>query len=549
MGRLQYLLALLIGLTLQEIDPPTKQGRFILLKLHIRFSYNSSPDVFQKFYVASNLTVSTKASISASSLLLPKAEDTFSWPLEAAKHGDWEESAKRWIVLQQAYPHLPIVWFSAINAHILAGSLEAASELLSRTSERFPNHPNVLLYGAKISLHQNQPEIAAELLTTARKKFPDKLETWLESATCAAQKGLYGQAEQFNIEAQHRFPENMQPLRQHAELAMMEERWQEALNRWKNFRQSFPDQPAGYLQAAKAAEKAGQNKLARKLKLAREYGDELLEDLTDESIPLQTRPVHRHATLTGLAELVWTKAIFNLRSESQRNYLSYLWWILEPLLHMVVYFLVFGFLLQRGGEGFTTFLLTGLIPYMWFNKAMSAVSNSIIAGQGLMLQVGIPSVVFPLVSLLQATLKQIPVFAVLLGFVWLQGHTPNIHWWALFPVISVQLLLTVTLGTLLAALIPFIRDVSYLVPTGLTFLMFLSGVFYSYESIPPAWQNVFLMNPIAFLLKCYREVLVDGIWPNLYTLGIWALIAGTGLLLSLLAYKKLRYIFPRVVLA
>lgn len=481
---------------------------------------------------------------------LPEPESGFAWAQKAAKEGDWSESAKRYAVLRQAYPLLPATWFGAINAHINADEDDKAAALLEEAEVRFPDNPNIFLHPARLALKHKNYDEAASLLEQARQKHPNNPAVWLQSADCTIKKGHFDQAEQFNAQAKKLAPDTPPPHKQYAELAMTQQNWTEALERWEQFRKQFPNDPAGYMQAAKSAEALGDLKLAKKLKLANEYGDEILiaSEEAQTTIEPQNKK-HRHATIIGLAELVWTKAVFNLRSETQRNYLSYLWWILEPLLHMVVYFLVFGFLLQRGGEGFITFLLTGLIPYMWFNKAMSASSNSIIGGQGLMLQVGIPSIVFPLVSLLQATLKQIPVYAVLLCFVWLQGHAPDIHWWGLFPVIMLQLLLTITLGTLLAALIPFIRDVSYLVPTGLTFLMFLSGIFYSYESIPPAWQDVFLMNPIAFLLKCYREVLVDGIWPDFYSLGMWTLIAGTGLVISLIAYKKLRYIFPRVVLA
>jgi len=479
----------------------------------------------------------------------PIPETSFAWARKVAQEGDWSESAKRWAVLRQAYPNHPATWFGAINAHIEAGEIEKAIVAMGSASEKFPNHPNILLQGAKIKLQQNQPDTAAELLTIARQKHAGKLETWLQSADCAAQKGRFDEAEQFNTEARQRFPDALQAHKQCSELAMQQKNWELALERWESFRKQFPEHPAGYLLAAEAAEQSGNPKLARKLKLANEYGDDLLTEMEEEVFQSQTNQRHRHTTLGGLTELVWTKAIFNLRSETQRNYLSYLWWILEPLLYMVVYFLVFGVLLQRGGEGFITFLLTGLIPWTWFSKAVSSSSNSIIAGQGLMLQVGIPSIVFPLVSLLQASLKQIPVFLVLFAFVWLQGYPPDVHWLALFPVVLIQVMLTIMFGCLLAALVPFVRDVSHLVPTGLMFVMFLSGIFYSYERIPAQWQNIFLMNPIAFILKCYREIFIDGIYPDFVTLGTWGIISMLGCVLILMAYKKLRYIFPRVVLA
>ncbi len=271
---------------------------------------------------------------------------------------------------------------------------------------------------------------------------------------------------------------------------------------------------------------------------------------TDYLQPTQPRPKQRgdHARLLRLLELIWTKAIFNLRSEVHRNYLSYGWWVLEPLLHMVVYYVVFALLLQRGGENYPVFLLTGLVPWMWFSKTVSGSSSSILGGQNLMLQVGLPSIVFPLVSSLQASLKQIPVFILLFGFVWLQGYSPGAHWLALIPVIIVQALLTIAFACAVAAVIPFVRDLAYLVPTGLTLFMFLSGIFYSYQSISPEWQELFLLNPIAFLLKCYREILIDGVLPELSTLTWWGVGSGAACLLLMLAYKRLRYVYPRIVL-
>lgn len=480
---------------------------------------------------------------------LPPLEEVIDWPREAARKQEWETALQRWDVLQRAYPGHPQAWFGAVDASLQTGKTDTAQQIHQQASERFPNHPNTLLQGARIALQQSNIESAANLLNQARQKHSDTLETWLHSCDCALAKQQFDDAESFSLKARELAPEHPLPHKQFAEIAMAQRDWQTALERWTGFRKLFPEHPAGYLLAAQAAENAGDLKLARTLKLAREYGEDLLTETESADSTSYFNRKHRHATLSGLTELIWTKAIFNLRSETQRNYLSYLWWIIEPLLHMVVYFMVFGFLLQRGGEGFTTFLLTGLVPWMWFSKAVSGSSNSIIAGQGLMLQVGIPSIVFPLVSLLQASLKQAPVFLVLFAFVWLQGHPPELHWLALIPVVFTQMLLTIMFGCMLAAMIPFIRDLGQLVPTGMTFVMFLSGIFYSYERIPADWQDVFLMNPIAFLLKCYREIFIGGVYPDFATLGLWATFAVAGCALMLLAYQKLRYVFPRVVLS
>jgi lipopolysaccharide transport system permease protein len=476
----------------------------------------------------------------------PSPEQAFEWPRQAMREQNWGDAAKRWAVLRTSYPNHPAPWFQGIATLLEAGELNKAEALLTHAQQQFSEHPHSVIDIATLSMRQKQWDKAEPYLQQARDKFPNHLQTWLKSAECSEGQKNLKQADLFYQKACQCSPELPSPYIQHAQFAMRTEQWEQALSNWETLRKHFPDMPIGYLRAAEAARQLGQTKEARRLLLAQQYGNDFLE-ISENSQPVTQQNTH-HKKPTHLFELIWTKAIFNLRSEVQRNYLSYGWWVLEPLLYMFIYYIVFALLLKSGGENYPVFLLTGLIPWMWFMKAVSGSSNSIIAGQNLMLQVGLPSIIFPLVSLLQATLKQMPVFILLLGFVWLQNYTPGAHWWGLIPVIIVQALLTIAFACMVAAVIPFIRDLSYLVPTGLTLLMFLSGIFYDYKSISENWQELFLLNPMAFLLKCYREILIDGVMPDLVTLMYWGLGSIAACLLLLLAFKRLRYVYPRIVM-
>ena len=482
----------------------------------------------------------------SSNLDLPSPNHAFDWAQQAVRERNWEEAAQRWAILRKAYPEQASPWILGAVAHIESGDLQQADTLLAHARLHFHDNPNPLIYSAELALRRQEWDVAESFLRQARDEFPEYLQTWMKFAECVELQGNLEQAIAYNEKARECDSGHPAAFIQYAELAMRAEQWKQALMRWEELRSRFPDVPAGYLRAAEAARQLGRHKEARKLTLAYQYGDDIFDEAHNpESV------VRQHSSHSGsgqLMELIWTRAIFNLRSEVHRNYLSYGWWVLEPLLHMVVYYLVFGLLLQRGGENYPIFLLTGLIPWMWFSKAVSSSSGSILVGQSLMLQVGLPPIVFPLVSLLKATIKQLPVFVLLLVFVWLQGYSPGTHWWALLPVISVQALLTIAFACVVAAVIPFVRDLSYLVPTGLTFLMFMSGIFYDYRMISAEWQNLFLLNPVAFLLKCYREILIDGTLPDLTTLTWWGLGSAAACIFLIFAYTRLRYIYPRIVL-
>ena len=89
-------------------------------------------------------------------------------------------------------------------------------------------------------------------------------------------------------------------------------------------------------------------------------------------------------------QLVRVKIWFNLRSEASQSYLSYAWWILEPLLLVGVFFIVFDILLHRGTKDFVAFLVCGIIPWLWFYKSILQSTNSIPGGKGLISQTALP---------------------------------------------------------------------------------------------------------------------------------------------------------------
>lgn len=248
-----------------------------------------------------------------------------------------------------------------------------------------------------------------------------------------------------------------------------------------------------------------------------------------------------------LIELIWAKAVLNLRREASINYLSYLWWVLEPMMHMVVYYVVFSFLLSRGTENYVAFLLTGLIPWLWFSKTINHATTSIIQGRQLMSQVHIPKIFFPMVCLLQDSVKQAFVFLLLLLFLLLYGVKPSVCWFGLIPVVSVQLLITILGASLVAVLIPFVRDFKFLVPTVLQFVMFCSGLFYSYERISPKYRNLFFLNPVALLLKNYRDLLLNQLWPDWVALAELGAFSFIGISLVLLFYRKVEFRLIRIV--
>lgn len=208
--------------------------------------------------------------------------------------------------------------------------------------------------------------------------------------------------------------------------------------------------------------------------------------------------------------IVNTQARMNLKAEASRFVLSYLWWVIEPLLYVAVFYFVFDILLSSGRGDFLLFLVCGKIPFMWFSKSVTAASNSIVQNKGLIHQIDMPKSLFPYVSVHEALYKQWAVFIVLFAVVALYGFYPELNWLWLIPIIVVQYGFILVCSLLGALCVSFVVDFRVIISMGMLFLMFTSGVFWDINTI----QNenlrdlVLTYNPIAFLLDAYRQVLM-----------------------------------------
>lgn len=208
--------------------------------------------------------------------------------------------------------------------------------------------------------------------------------------------------------------------------------------------------------------------------------------------------------------LIDMQAKMALRSEAAKTYLSYLWWVIEPVTFVLIFYLVFEVFLSRGGDNFLFFLMCGKIPYLWFSKSVANGSESIVGGIGIIGQVDIPKVVFPYASIQESLYKQFVVFIVLFLVAIIYGAFPTSNWLWILPIWVVNYLLIVAVVLIGALFVCYVPDFRHLISMGLMMLLFISGIFWDINQIQDEHIRniIFLYNPLAFLIDAYRQVLV-----------------------------------------
>lgn len=238
----------------------------------------------------------------------------------------------------------------------------------------------------------------------------------------------------------------------------------------------------------------------------------------------------------------------DLRTEVARRFLGFLWWVIDPVLYMAAFYVVFALALRQGGEDYAPFLLIGMVVWKWFDSTARQASVSIVGNAGLIQQIYIPKSLLVLIQIFSNAFKFAIVLGLLLVFLLAIGKRPSLHWLALLPVILTQLYLVTAVGLLLAGIIPLAQDFKQVVDNLLMVMMFLSGIFFTAERMPDSLRFAFELNPMVVLIQAFRSILLHNQWPDFSHLLYVIMVATPLLAFAVLFIRRNERRYPKLML-
>ncbi len=207
-------------------------------------------------------------------------------------------------------------------------------------------------------------------------------------------------------------------------------------------------------------------------------------------------------------QALWLLTKRDLRVRYSTSALGYVWSILDPLVMSGIYWFVFTQVFHRGSVGeepYIVFLLTALLPWMWFTGAVSDSTRAFIKEAKLIRSTTIPRSIW--VARIDASkgiefLLSIPVLAI---FVIATGA--HVHWQVvLYPfAIVLQCALVYGLGLIVAPLVVFFRDLERAVKLVLRFAFYASPIIYGTNALPDALRPLAAINPLTGIFGIYRS--------------------------------------------
>lgn len=245
--------------------------------------------------------------------------------------------------------------------------------------------------------------------------------------------------------------------------------------------------------------------------------------------------------------LIQSLVVRDLKARYRGSVLGFLWTFLNPLLLMVTYTLIFSIYMRVEMKNYTVFLLTGLLPWLWFSTSLLVGATSVVDGAGLLKKVFFPPQVLPAVTVFSNLANFLLSLPLLFGFLLL--FRVRVGWavLALLPLMAVQLVFTYGLTLIVSALTVRYRDLAQLVGNLLTFWFFLSPVIYPPHLVPARFAPLLMLNPMAPLLMGYQSVLLYNVMPAWRQVGMVAVVALAVLALGGLVFDRFRWTFAEEV--
>jgi ABC-2 type transport system permease protein len=222
------------------------------------------------------------------------------------------------------------------------------------------------------------------------------------------------------------------------------------------------------------------------------------------------------------------------------------WTLLNPLILVVAYSVVFKFLFGSPIPNFALFMFVGLIVWTIFFGGITEAATSIVSNASLVTKVRFPRQIIPLASITANTVIAGAMLVIAVPLcIWLGSGS-------LVPLVAVPAFLALTMiaavgiGLMLSALNVYFRDVEHILSAIATPLFFLTPIFYTYESLPPVAQQygwlidlLHWVNPISPFVITVQDTLFFGQWPPLADTLYCGVMAGVFLAIGWWAFGRL----------
>lgn len=238
----------------------------------------------------------------------------------------------------------------------------------------------------------------------------------------------------------------------------------------------------------------------------------------------------------------------DIRARYRRTVLGPLWAIIPAVMTMIIFTVLRGVVeIDSDGVPYVVFSFSTIVPWTYFQRAVTAVPQSVIGNGGLLRKMSTPRMLFPFVGIFTSLFDFFISFLVLFVILLIYQRPITIEWLWLPILLMLLSLLAWIVGIGIAAVSVYRRDIL----RGLTYILqlwfFATPVVYSFNAVQGNQRILYSLNPTVGIIDGFRQVLVFGESPDVQLLLIGFLIMLLLLLVTLPMYRVMSRYFADVI--
>ncbi len=230
--------------------------------------------------------------------------------------------------------------------------------------------------------------------------------------------------------------------------------------------------------------------------------------------------------------------------------LGNIWWVLDPLLQMLVYVILVSVIFQRATEDYALFVFAAILPWKWFSASVNDSITAVTTRERIIKQVSFPKIVLPVAAtssgIVSFAFGMIPLLGLMLLF-----YSDRISLFLLLiPAIAVvQLVFTLGIAIFVSAENVFFRDIGNVARHGMRIWFYLSPGLYGLDALTgnPTLQSLMRLNPWATLFESYRDLIYYGTFPQWGPLAVLLVVSIVFLGIAMIFFKRVEPAFAKVL--
>ena len=204
----------------------------------------------------------------------------------------------------------------------------------------------------------------------------------------------------------------------------------------------------------------------------------------------------------------------NFKVKFKGSVLGYLWTLVIPLSQVLVYYFVYQVVLKIPVPNYFGFIVTGILPWIFFSTTVTESLESLVSGQSLLHNMPMPLQAFPAAAVVTNFISFALSWPIILGALLWSGILPHWEFILFIPLSLVLFVFTYSLSFIFASVFVLFRDLKYIASIAIQLWLYFTPILYSAELVPEKYRWTLYVNPLSGYFVSIREILISGNLPN-----------------------------------